>query len=166
MKTSAVLLLFTITLFLPSLSFGAFCRYYRSSNRVTCGSVTCDTASPNDQSDKLPSGYYYVGNFYYRNGVPWFNLYRQRSRSNDFWDYYTQVPELGCRGGFGLHAGSFSLGCITVTSDSCFRRLQSQITGNYDVTYFDAKECRGCNTYGCVYTTSVRRPRTTDLQSY
>lgn len=167
---STTFFLFITVVFLPNFSSGAFCTYYRNSNRVTCGSVTCNAASTT-ADQKLPAGYYYVGNFYHHSGVtPWFNLYRQKAGTTDFWDYYTKVPELGCRGGFGLHSGTRSLGCVTVTDDNCFRRLQSEITNNYPIIYFDVKECRGCSSsffggYSCWFTSNVRRPCTTDLQS-
>ena len=43
----------------------------------------------------------------------WFKLYRQRV-SEGYWDYHTKVPELGHHGGFAIHPGSYSEGCITV----------------------------------------------------
>lgn len=150
-------------------SFAAFCTYYRSSNRVTCGSVTCDTASPSWWSGgKIPSGYYYIGNFYSHSGTPWFNLYPQR-QGGGFWDYSTRVPELGCRGGFGLHAGSYSEGCITVPSSSCFNDLKDEIN-NFPVIYFNVYECPSywdCLWGNCGSTSNLNilsRPCTTDLQ--
>lgn len=162
----AVLVLLAV---LSESSFAAFCTYYRSSNSVTCGSVTCNTASPSDPSEELPSGYYYVGNFYYHSGTPWFNLYPQR-RGGGFWDYYTRVPELDCRGGFGLHAGSYSEGCITVTSSSCFNNLKDEIN-SFRVIYFNVYECPSrwdCWRKNCGSTSNLnilRRPCTTDLQA-
>ena len=155
-------------------SQGAFCTYYRNSNRVSCGSVTCSTASPDDPADKLPSGYYYIGNFYThpRLRVPWFNLYRERSSSKGtFWDYSTLIPELGCRGGFGLHSGSVSEGCVTVTDSSCFTRLKDEINRSFPVVYFNVYECISCSRGwwwsqpSCSRTQTIRRPCTADLQS-
>ena len=103
--------------------------------------------------------------------TPWFNLYCQRSSGGGFWDYYTQVPELGCRGGFGLHSGDYSEGCITVTSSSCFNRLRNEIISNFPVIYFNVYECRNCHQgwwgsgYQCSWTQTVSRPCTADLQS-
>lgn len=155
-----------LTTILPELTKGAFCTYYRSSNSVTCGSVTCSTATLS-WNDKLPAGDYYIGDFYYHGGsTPWFNLFRRRTGTNDYWDYHTQVPELGCRGGFGLHAGTISQGCVTVTDYSCFHRLRAQIQANYPVIYFSVKECRSCFWRWCTRGIStVRRPCTADLQS-
>ena len=97
--------------------------------------VTCNTADAG--SSELPAGYYYIGDHYLHgpHRTPWFNLYRQRSSGGGFWDYYTQVPELGCRGGFGLHSGGYSEGCITVTNSNCFTRLTNEIISNFPVIY-------------------------------
>ena len=171
-KASLLLLLATI-LMMSTSSHGAFCTYYRNSNSIMCGSVTCSTASPTNEADKLPPGYYYIGNYYThpRHGVPWFNLYRQRN-GGGFWDYHTEIPELGCRGGFGLHSGSFSLGCVTVT-ESCFSQLRNEINRHYSEINFNAYECRGCHErwrwigsgYSCYWTKTISRVRTGDLQS-
>ena len=50
----------------------------------------------------------------------WFKLYRQRV-SGGYWDYHTKVPELGCHGGFAIHPGSYSEGCITVTIEYLYK---------------------------------------------
>ena len=123
--TIRLLLATTIIIGVLPLSQAAFCTYYWSSNRVRCGSVTCNTV--NAGSSELPAGDYLIGTYYSRRGTPWFNLYRQRS-SGGYWDYSTQVPELGCRGGFGLHSGSYSLGSITVTDSGCFTWLKIAVT--------------------------------------
>jgi hypothetical protein len=49
-------------------------------------------------------------------------LYKQRS-GGGYWDYHTQIPEESCRGGFGLHPGTISLGSITVLERSCFNQI-------------------------------------------
>lgn len=148
-------------------SFAATCSYYRSSNQITCGGVTCDTLATVDGNGKLPPGYYYIGNFRYRGSVPWFNLYKQKvGGSAGFWDYYTQIPEESCRGGFALHPGTYSLGCITVTSDSCFQNIKQVITA-FSVIQFDVTKCRGCVFGICIFgTRKTRAPCTTDLQVY
>ena len=130
---------------LPS-SQAAFCTYYRSRNTVTCGSVTCNNTAEAG-SKELPAGYYYIGNYYLHGTrqTPWFNLYRQRSSGGGLWDYHTLVPELGCRGGFGLHSGQVSEGCITVTNSSCFTQLRDEINNNFRVFNFNVYECRKCH---------------------
>ena len=168
-KASLLLLLASILVIFTS-SHGAFCTYYSNSNSVTCGSVTCSTASPNSEADKLSTGYYYIGNYYIHGSTtPWFNLYRKRS-SGGFWDYYTKIPELGCRGGFGLHSGGASEGCITVTDSSCFTQLRNEIDQNYRELNFNAYECRGCHEgwlwgYKCLWTQTIERVHTGDLES-
>lgn len=167
--TTSLLLATTIIIGVLPLSQAAFCTYYWSSNRVRCGSVTCNTV--NAGSSELPAGDYLIGMYYSRRGTPWFNLYRQRS-SGGYWDYSTQVPELGCRGGFGLHSGSYSLGCITVTDSGCFTRLKNEINRRYSSRDFEfnAYKCLGCYSYrwlgsGCVWTQTIRRSCTADLES-
>ena len=166
---TAVLLFTTILLFaaITQPTSAAFCTYYRNSDSVTCGSVTCTTASTNS-ADKLPTGYYYIGEarIHEVHNVRWFNLYPKRQNAKGFWDYHTQVPELGCRGGFGLHEGSISLGCVTVTDMSCFGNLRNEITNNFPVIQFEVYECSGCGLSKCWGGTStVNRPCTADLQS-
>ena len=141
-------------------SQAAFCTYSRSANTVRCGSVTCNTDDAG--TSELPAGYYYIGNHYIHptENKPWFNLYRQRSSGKGFWDYHTEVPELGCRGGFGLHSGSYSEGCITVTSSNCFTRLKNEILNNFPVIPFDVYECRVCHQllwwgYQCAWTSTL-----------
>ena len=167
MSTSFPLLAISLLLIIAGvfpLSQAAFCTYYRSSNRVRCGSVTCSTAEAGDS--ELPPGNYLVGNYYSHRGTPWFNLYRQRRSGGGYWDYHTKVPELGCRGGFGLHSGSHSEGCVTVTNSLCFSQLKSQIESNYRSVNFNAYECRFCLWGECRSGIStIRRVRTADLQS-
>ena len=125
---------------LTGTTLAATCNYYRSSNRITCGSVTCSSQG-NVQGGKLPAGTYRIGTYYSHGSTPWFNLYK--AGRGFYWDYHTKIPETGCRGGFGLHPGQVSLGCITVTSNSCFSRLAAVIN-RYSSKRFSAKECRGC----------------------
>lgn len=112
---------------------------------------------------KLPAGYYYIGNYGYRGN--WFRLYRQRV-GGGFWDYHTQIPEESCRGGFALHPGSYSKGCITVKDSDCYDRLKNVING-YPAIWFSVYECSWCTwgyCYGGISTTSALC--TTDLQVY
>lgn len=161
--TISLLLATTIIIGVLPLSQAAFCTYYRSSNTVRCGSVTCNTAEAG--SSELPPGYYLVGEYYSHRHVPWFNLYRQRS-SGRYWDYHTKVPELGCRGGFGLHPGGISEGCITVTDSNCFNRLRNEINKHYKPRDFNTYECIGCIwKVGCVMQNIVSRRITADLES-
>ena len=160
MKYGLVFLLFIA---LAETTLAATCTYYRSSNRITCGSVTCSTASPPWwSSGKLPAGYYYLGDYGYNGN--WFKLYRQRA-SGGFWDYHTQIPERSCRGGFALHPGSYSAGCITVTNSNCYNRLKNVIT-SYPAIWFSVYECRGCFLGSCRFgTNTISRLCTTDLQA-
>ena len=65
MKYTAVLLLF---ISFSETALAATCTYYRSSNEITCGSVTCRTRSPGWwwSRSKLPAGDYYIGDL----GIP------------------------------------------------------------------------------------------------
>lgn len=144
-------------------SLAATCTYDQSANTVTCDSVTCRTVSQ-VSGGKLPVGYYRIGNFYHHGSArtPWFNLYKQRP-AGGYWDYYTKIPDESCRGGFGLHPGTVSLGCITTTSPSCFDRLKTVILRS-SVKSFTATECLWCGFRICWRGTStVTRYYTTDL---
>lgn len=140
----------------------ATCYYHRRSNQISCGGVTC-SAEGNVNGGKLPAGYYYIGAFrtHQRYDVPWFNLYKQKNDESGFWDYHTRIPEAGCRGGFGLHPGTRSEGCITVTDDYCFDRIRSVINGHGDATSFSVSECRWCVFGRCLRGTN----QTTALRS-
>lgn len=145
-------------------SSAAVCNYYRSTNRVTCGGVACDTLSLVSGGGKLPVGYYYIGDFRIHNGVDWFNLYKQKSDRTGFWDYNTKIPEEGCRGGFGLHYGGRSLGCITVPDSACFNRIE-RVLRAYPVIPFTVHECLSCYFGSCWRGTStLTAPCTADLQ--
>ena len=160
MKCATVLLLFIA---LAETTYAATCTYDRSSNIIGCGSVRCKAVSPPWWHSKLPAGYYYIGNYGYRGN--WFRLYRQRV-GGGFWDYHTQIPEESCRGGFALHPGSYSKGCITVKDSDCYDRLKNVING-YPAIWFSVYECSWCTwgyCYGGISTTSALC--TTDLQVY
>lgn len=143
-------------------SFGAFCTYDRSSGKVTCGNVMCDTTLPASTGDQLPVGNYYIGDSSRNN---WLNLYPQR-QAGGYWDYHTKVPEFGCRGGFGLHYGTRSEGCITVTDNGCFANLHDEITNNFSKMLFAVFECRLCYFDRCWWGTNILiRPCRTDLEA-
>lgn len=152
-----------LLLALVACTSAATCTYDRSSNQISCGGVTCNTKGNVGGGGKLPAGYYYIGDHYSRNGVPWFNLYKQRA-SGGFWDYHTQIPEENCRGGFGLHPGTISLGCITVLDPACFDGIRDVIKG-YGIIPFNVTECIRCSTFfgGCWWTNQISRPCRTDL---
>ena len=161
----SLLLATTIVIGVLPLSQAAFCTYYRSSNTVRCGSVTCNTVDAG--ASELPPGYYLIGEYYSHRimHLPWFNLYRSRS-SGGYWDYHTKVPELGCRGGFGLHPGGISDGCITVIDSNCFNQLTNEINKHYKPTNFNAYECINCVwKVGCIQKSIVSRSHTADLVS-
>merc|ERR1712228_503222 len=50
-------------------------------------------------------------------------------------------------GGFGLHKGSYSLGCVTVSDTSCWDKLYEQITEISEATQSEEKmdECLRCS---------------------
>ena len=162
MEIQLVTTVFLLLAVLTGGSSAATCTYSRSANRVTCGGVTCSAASPGNPSSKLPRGHYLIGDYPYRND--WFKLYKYgRGR---YWDYHTLIPEESCRGGFALHGGSISEGCITVTNASCFNRL-ARVIKRYRSQSFSARECRGCGWGRCFlgYRYVSRRYRAT-LRSY
>jgi hypothetical protein len=118
-------------------TLGLICYYSRSANTVRCGSVKCSAASPGDSYEKLPPGSYRVG------GDPWwFKLYPAR-KSGGYWDYHTKSADHSCRGGFALHPGGISEGCITVVDTSCYNRLKSVIT-RQDTSSVTVRECLWC----------------------
>ena len=158
-------LVVSLLLALAASSYAATCNYYRSSNSVTCRGVTCNAVS-SVRGGKLPLGYYYIGEFRRRGSTPWFNLYKQRNNGRGFWDYHTKIPEESCRGGFGLHPGTRSLGCITVTNRSCFNRLR-RVINRYRSRQFTVTECRTCFWGRCLRGQNrISRRRTTDLRVY
>uniref|UniRef100_A0A1I7XKB9 Fibrinogen C-terminal domain-containing protein n=1 Tax=Heterorhabditis bacteriophora TaxID=37862 RepID=A0A1I7XKB9_HETBA len=86
-------------------SENVYCSYYRETNEVTCGTVTCLTHVPvnadleKDGLDvKLPLGWYRIGTMQIRRDTAWFNLYRRRATGNGYWDFYTNIPERNCIG--------------------------------------------------------------------
>ena len=151
---------------LTARSFAATCSYYRSSNQITCGSTTCNTVA-NVGGGKVPPGYYIIGTFVQAGDpVPRFNLYKEKSGGpGEFWDYHTQIPEENCRGEFGLHPGTTSVGSITVTSNGCFKSIK-QVIATIPAMQFPITECIGCGGGTCVSTNRINAPRIADLQVY
>lgn len=147
----------------------ATCTYYRSSNSITCGGVTCNTQGNVGGAGILPAGYYYISTFRINENIgntPWFNLYKQKSDGSGFWDYYSDIPEENCRGRFGLHPGRISEGCVTVLSSSCFNQLK-QVINEYPNILFQVSKCYPYTCwFGWCVSREVTVPCTTDLQVY
>ena len=161
---NTVLMLFVLLVIIWTAS-GSTCTYYRAANKLSCNGITCTTESL-VWGGKLPRGLYRIGTFYYHGSqqTPWFNLYRYKGNGN-YWDYHTKIPTESCRGGFGLHPGTVSEGCITVLNDSCFNRIKNAIN-LYSPHSFSAIECRKCFWGKCRGGTStVSRSYTTTLSS-
>ena len=156
----------SLLLALAASSYAATCNYYRWSDTVTCGGVTCDAVGNVGGGGKLPSGYYYIGVLRINTNIddtPWFNLYKQWNNGTRFWDYYTNIPEEGCRGRFGLHPGTRSLGCITVTDRSCFDQL-SEVINSYGTMSFTVTRCDVCVWGRCISERQRSASYSTDLQ--
>ncbi|KAI1725816.1 hypothetical protein DdX_02496 [Ditylenchus destructor] len=157
-------------------SRNVYCTYYRDTNEITCGTVTCETAVPLDpelEADgldaKLPRGWYRIGQQTIRHDHGWFNLYRRRATGTGYWDFYTQVPERNCVGGWGLHAGENITGSVSVKDKRCFDRLVNQIERKTTSEKFDVLQCRKCIFNSCwLGTRSLPNQRTylTNLRSY
>eukprot|EP00483_Globobulimina_turgida_P000374 UN00374 len=114
-----------LSLFAVELCSAVMCYYSSSADTVRCdGSQTCNTV---DYADPLPSGTFLVGPQSGSHSGGWLNLYPVVSEIH-VWDYYTNVPSFGCRGGFGLHEGTQSLGCITISDNSCWNSIFNAIT--------------------------------------
>ena len=160
-----ILLLAGLLGFTFQLATAATCTYDQSANTVSCRGISCKTVGQ-VQGGKLPKGSYRIGTFYLhgRARTPWFNLYPKRS-AGGYWDYYTKASELGCRGGFGLHPGSVSLGCITVTDKRCFDQIKA-VVQRFPSNSFDVTECLTCTFGRCLRGTNTLRGRRyhTDLQ--
>jgi hypothetical protein len=122
------------------------CTYRRNANTVTCGSVTCATLANVGGGGKLPTGTFRIGALGMHSSVPWMNLYPTR-RSGGFWDYHSLSPDHGCRGGFAFHPGSVSLGCITVTDNNCWLRIE-RVVRAWSVSSLSVRECRTCRGVG------------------
>ena len=95
-------------------------------------------------------------------GVRWFNLYPKRA-SGGYWDYHSKSPDHNCRGGFGLHEGTVSAGCVTVLDSSCFDEIILSVT-SYPVNSYTMNECG----WGCPWwcSGSISRQYYTTLHVY
>jgi len=170
---------FYLILFL--LPFGStenvYCTYYRETNQITCGTVTCATSIPanfdltEDGLDtRLRRGWYRIGEMQIRRDTSWFNLYRRRAIGSGYWDFYTNIPERDCVGGFGLHAGVDNLlGSITVKDKACFNRLVYQIERKSTSEKMDVYQCRKCIFQSCWLGTRIlpnQRTYLTNLRSF
>ncbi|GMT18904.1 hypothetical protein PFISCL1PPCAC_10201, partial [Pristionchus fissidentatus] len=137
-------------------SENVYCTYYRETNEITCGTVTCPVNEPpNADLDKegldakLPKGWYLIGVMAIRHDSSWFNLYRRRAVGDGYWDFYTQVPEHDCVGGWGLHSGENRSGSISVKDKRCFDRLVYQIERKSTIETTDVLQCRKCLLHSC-----------------
>jgi hypothetical protein len=74
----------------------------------------------------IPDGLYAIGTVFKNNGKPWANMYPQKQSGGGWWDYYRDNPDTG-RGYIGLHPGSDSHGCVTVTAESCWDKLEKML---------------------------------------
>eukprot|EP01084_Bolivina_argentea_P287638 493568_1 len=144
-----------------------WCYYSSSADTVRCvpppitgkGAVTCATVN---YDNPLPGGAsYYLGPETTSHEQGWFNLYPIYGDTS--WDYHTRVPDFDCRGGFGLHEGINSLGCITVSDHTCWNSLYSVITDtpmHRSTTTLLLDECSHCYWSTCLggtYHDSVNR---------
>uniref|UniRef100_A0AC35FH51 Uncharacterized protein n=1 Tax=Panagrolaimus sp. PS1159 TaxID=55785 RepID=A0AC35FH51_9BILA len=153
-----------------------YCTYYRQTNEITCGTITCPTHIPPDHDlkedgldTKLPLGWYRIGTMQIRHDTSWFNLYRRKAQGSGYWDFYTNIPERNCVGGFGLHSGENIPGSVTVKDKRCFDRLVNQIERKTTMEKFDVHQCRKCIFNSCWLGTRVlpdQRQYLTNLRSY
>ncbi|KJH48270.1 hypothetical protein DICVIV_05632 [Dictyocaulus viviparus] len=171
-----VLLLFLLLVIRITNTENVYCTYYRESNEITCGIVTCSTEVPpnadleKDGLDvKLPRGWYRIGVQTIRNDHSWFNLYRRKATGNGYWDFYTTIPERNCIGGFGIHSGKNMAATVTIKDPACFSKLADQIEKKSTIEKFDVHQCRKCIFHSCWLGTRIlpaARQYTTNLRSY
>ncbi|EPB74607.1 hypothetical protein ANCCEY_06286 [Ancylostoma ceylanicum] len=157
-------------------SQNVYCTYYRETNEITCGIVTCAThIPPNADLEKegldvkLPRGWYRIGVQTIRNDHSWFNLYRRKATGSGYWDFYTNIPERNCIGGFGIHSGKNMPGVVTLKDPACFSKLADQIEKKSTIEKFDVHQCRNCIFHSCWLGTRIlpaARQYTTNLRSY
>ena len=104
-----------------------------------------DTVSYNNP---LPPGTYRIGPPTEWHSLGWFNLYPVTDGAT--WDYHSKVPSFGCRGGFGLHQGTISEGCITISDNTCLHKLHAAIIGESSTTEtVRMDECPWCGAGIC-----------------
>lgn len=131
----AVLLLVTLQ---ATESSAQTCTFSRSSGQLRCGRYTCTAVRTNDL---LPPGYYRIG----PQSSIWFQLFPYSG--GNYWDYHSGVPGLNCRGGFAIHSGTYSEGCITVTS-SCMAQIASYLNSQH-LSPFTVNQCNACPGFNC-----------------
>lgn len=112
------------------------CVYYRERLRLHCYSTSgrfaaCATKKPSVSSSTQrggppPRGEYLIGKIYQHMGRDWYNLYPKKRSSNAYWDYYYKSPDTG-RSHIALHPGTVTLGCVTVTSNSCWNLIRDRV---------------------------------------
>eukprot|EP01084_Bolivina_argentea_P106569 190675_1 len=117
-----------------------WCVYSSIANTVQCSNTeNCSTVN---YDSPLPYGKYKVGPETTFHSGGWLNLYPLIGDAGG-WDYHTKIPYGGCRGGFGLHEGTQSLGCITVTDKDCWNSIYNAITRSTTTTQ-GMSECLNC----------------------
>ncbi|CAD6188432.1 unnamed protein product [Caenorhabditis auriculariae] len=168
--------LLILSFFSSALSENVYCTYYRETNEITCGTITCEThVPPNADLEKegldvkLPRGWYRIGTMQIRHDTSWLNLYRRRATGTGYWDFYTNIPERNCAGAFGLHAGENISGSVTVKDKKCFDRLIYQIEKKSTIEKFDVLQCRKCIFHSCWLGSRLlpnAREYLTNLRSY
>ena len=139
------------------------CVYVQSQNRITCGFTSCDTVVPGLFSEKLPVGTYRIAPNEPREAHNWHNLYPYVG--GFYWDHFTKVARLGCRGGFALHGGPGSAGCVTIADQVCMERI-TKIIEETATKPFAVEECLKCRLSKCrdgIQELSERRPYKVDI---
>ncbi len=128
----------------------------QGTRKVACGGISCTIV---DSNSLVPLSSYRIGPLNTAKAPTiWYNLYPYTGNNlypyypsdGRYWDYHTQVPGLGCRGGFGLHNGTSSGGCITVTNNTCMESIKQHLDG-LPVNPFNVSECKVCFHNGCLF---------------
>ncbi|XP_072042102.1 uncharacterized protein [Amphiura filiformis] len=122
----------------------AVCYFYRDSNCLVCSkgadSQKCCTKPGTGNDDEIggptPKKEYLIGQFR-RNWVSWrlvdwHNLYPKKNDNSGYWPY--NVPNEDGRSLIGLHPGSVTQGCVTVTDDTCWDAINEIVSNGY-MTY-------------------------------
>lgn len=124
------------------------CVFYRSFGQVTCGTITCYNVQPQEPSSLLSLGLYGNGpQNYDQLPLIWYNLYPHAD--GHFGDFHTDVPALGCRGGFAFHDGTYSEDCITVTDNARMESIANYFNA-ISATSFTVNKCAACPGYNCL----------------
>lgn len=119
------------------------CVYYKRSQTISCGSVTCQV----QPSTNLLDGDYGIGEVMSGSGFKFHPLFPQKG-GGVYWDYQTPVPGRFCERGFMILWGSSipsnSDRHIVVYERSCFDKLTSIIELAQKTT-IKAATCPRCN---------------------